>query len=120
MPGTYRLVRDIDVENGYDLVVAGRWASSDVRVHGAIRVQPACVMMGQAAGTAAVQSVRTGEPAGELDTAMLVRTLRENGAYLPQKELSRTMTRRPLLRTSGRRREARRRVRGAGGGRRAG
>ena len=46
-----------------NLWVAGRCASSDVKVHGAIRDQPACSMMGQAAGTAAVQSIRTGQPA---------------------------------------------------------
>ncbi|HSI87294.1 MAG TPA: hypothetical protein VK970_26130, partial [Candidatus Methylacidiphilales bacterium] len=55
--------------------------------------QPACFMMGEAAGTAAVQSIRTGQPACDLDTAELVTTLREAGAYLPQRELSRQMTR---------------------------
>jgi hypothetical protein len=40
-----------------------------------------------------VQSIRTGQPACDLDTEALVLTLRENGAYLPQAELSRTMTR---------------------------
>jgi hypothetical protein len=73
--------------------VAGRCASSDVRAHGSIRVQPACSMMGQAAGTAAVQSIKTGQPACELDTETLVTTLREAGAYLPQETLSKKMTR---------------------------
>jgi len=50
-------------------------------------------MMGQAAGSAAVQSLRTGQPACDLDTAKLVETLRANGAYLPQTELRKTMTR---------------------------
>jgi hypothetical protein len=62
-------------------------------VHGSIRAQSAAYMMGQAAAAAAVQSIRTGEPACDLDTAQLVIALRANGAYLPQKELSRTMTR---------------------------
>jgi hypothetical protein len=75
-----------------NLWVAGRCASSDVAVHGSIRVQPAASMMGQAAGTAAVQSLRTGRPAAEIDTAELVATLREHGAILPQNELSRTLT----------------------------
>ncbi|MDD5350217.1 MAG: FAD-dependent oxidoreductase [Chthoniobacteraceae bacterium] len=66
-----------------NLWVAGRCASSDVAVHGSIRVQPAAAMMGQAAGTAAVQSLRTGQTARTLDTAKLVETLREQGAYLP-------------------------------------
>ena len=76
-----------------NLWVAGRCASMDVQVHGAFRVQPAAVMMGQAAGTAAVQSVRTGQPACDLDTAQLVETLRRQGAYLPQTDLRKTMTR---------------------------
>ena len=46
-----------------NLWVAGRCASSDVKVHGSIRVQPAASMMGQAAGTAAVQSIRTDQMA---------------------------------------------------------
>jgi hypothetical protein len=76
-----------------NLWVAGRCVSSDVQVHGSIRVQPACSMMGQAAGTAAVQSNRTGQPACDLDTAELVDTLRKANAYLPQKECSHSMTR---------------------------
>jgi len=50
-------------------------------------------MMGQAAGTAAVQSIRTKQPANDLDTAELIQTLRKAGAYLPQKETSKKMTR---------------------------
>ena len=77
-----------------NLWVAGRCNSSDIKVHGAIRDQPACFMMGQAAGTAAVQSIRTGQAACDLDTKTLVETLRDAGAYLPQKALSSHMTRR--------------------------
>ncbi len=76
-----------------NLWVAGRCHSSDTKVHGSIRAQSAAYMMGQAAATAAVQSIRTGEPACDLDTEQLVITLRANGAYLPQRELSKTMTR---------------------------
>ena len=79
-----------------NLWVAGRCASSDVSVHDSIRVQPAASMMGQAAGTAAVQSLRTGRPAAEIDTEELITTLRENGAHLPQKTLSRTLTTGPM------------------------
>jgi hypothetical protein len=46
-----------------------------------------------AAGTAAVQAIRSGQKACDLDTAQLVETLRNHGAYLPQADLSRTMTR---------------------------
>jgi hypothetical protein len=76
-----------------NLWVAGRCASSDVAVHGSVRVQPAAAMMGQAAGTAAEQCIRTGQPACDLDTAELVKTLRDNGAYLPQETIQRQMTR---------------------------
>ena len=76
-----------------NLWVAGRCASADVKVNGAIRDQPACSMMGQAAGTAAVQSIRTGQPANDLNTEQLVLTLRKAGANLPQTTLSRRMTR---------------------------
>jgi hypothetical protein len=69
-----------------NLWVAGRCNSSDIHVHGSIRVMPAAVMMGQAAGVAAVQALGTGRPASGLDTGELVRTLRKQGAYLPQEE----------------------------------
>jgi hypothetical protein len=82
------------VPTGWEnLWVAGRCTSSDVKVHGSIRVMPAAAMMGQAAGTAAVQSIRTGRSAPDLDTERLVQTLRESDAYLPQEALSKTMTR---------------------------
>ncbi len=76
-----------------NLWVAGRCNSSDLKVNGAIRDQPACVMMGQAAGTAAVLALRHGETADRLDTRRLVEALREQGANLPQSELSPDMTR---------------------------
>ena len=76
-----------------NLWVAGRCVSSDVKVHGVIRDQPSCVMMGQAAGTAIAQSLATGQTACDLDTARLVETLRRAGACLPQEKLSRQMTR---------------------------
>jgi hypothetical protein len=76
-----------------NLWVAGRCVSSDVPVHGVIRVQPAASMMGQAAGLAAAQSIATGQPACDLDTSTLVETLRAAGAYLPQETTSRGMTR---------------------------
>jgi len=73
-------------EGWRNLWVAGRCNSSDVPVHGSIRVMPAAAMMGQAAGTAAVQSLETDQPACDLDTGRLVATLRTRGAYLPQSE----------------------------------
>jgi hypothetical protein len=62
-------------------------------VHGSIRAQSAAYMMGEAAATAAKQSLDTGQPACDLNTETLVETLRARGGYLPQPTLSRTMTR---------------------------
>ncbi|MBC5784583.1 FAD-dependent oxidoreductase [Ramlibacter sp. USB13] len=76
-----------------NLWVAGRCHSSETKVHGSIRAQSAAYMMGQAVGTAAAQAIATGQPANDLDTRALVETLRANGAYLPQRELVRSMTR---------------------------
>lgn len=76
-----------------NLWVAGRCHSSDTKVHGSIRAQSASLMMGEAAGTAAKQSIDTGQPACDLDTMQLVETMRAAGSYLPQEKLSRTMTR---------------------------
>lgn len=78
-----------DFEN---LWVAGRCISCDVPMQGCIRVMPAAGMTGQAAGTAAAQCLRTGQTARDLDTAALVKTLRDAGAYLPQKTLAPAMT----------------------------
>ena len=90
----YGIPYGILVPRGWEnLWVAGRCTSSDVKVHGAIRDQPACFLMGEAAGTAAVQSIRTGQPACDLDTRKLVETLRAAGGYLPQKKLTEQMTR---------------------------
>ena len=51
-------------------------------------------IMGQAAGAAAVQSIRTGRPANDQNAAELVTTLRGAGANLEQTALSATMTKR--------------------------
>ena len=91
---SYGIPYGVLVPKGWtNLWVAGRCVSADIRVNGAIRDQPGCAMMGQAAGTAAVQSLRTGQAANELDTEQLVLTLRKAGANLPQASLTKQMTR---------------------------
>ena len=77
-----------------NLWVAGRCASMDVKAHGSARSQPPAYMMGQAAATAAVQSIKTGKAAAEINTRQLIETLRSQGANLPQEELKAEMTRR--------------------------
>lgn len=76
-----------------NLWVAGRCSSSDVQVHGSIRVMPAAGMMGQAAGTAAVQALQHNRTAAEVNTAVLAESLRAQGVYLPQEQLSGELTR---------------------------
>jgi len=93
---SYGLPYGILVPRGWsNLWATGRCVSSDVEVHGAIRDQPACYMLGEAAGCAAVQSLRTGQPACDLNTATLVQTLRSRGCYLPQDSEPKEMTRSP-------------------------
>jgi len=72
------------VPKGFDnLWVAGRCVSSDNQVLGTIRAQPCCSLLGQAAGTAAAQSLKTDQPAHSLDTDTLRKTLKANNVYLP-------------------------------------
>ena len=91
---TYGLPYGMLVPKGWtNLWVTGRCISADVKVQGSIRDQPGCYILGQAAGTSAAQSINTGQAANQLDTEQLVKTLRDNGAYLPQETLSTQMTR---------------------------
>ncbi len=94
-PGEYYgIPYGVLVPKGFaNLWVAGRCVSADVKVQGSLRVQPAASMMGQAAGLAALQVAQTGRTAQSVDTALLVQSLRKQGAHLPQQELSATMTR---------------------------
>ena len=90
----YGVPYGILVPKGWNnLWVAGRCASADDQIYASLRDQPPCFMMGQGAATAAVQSVRTGQPACDLDTEILVETLRSKGCYLPQKSSTKKMTR---------------------------
>ena len=91
---SFGLPYGILVPKGWEnLWVAGRCVSTDVLVHGATRVMPSASMMGQAAGTAAVQSAGSKEPANRLNVAALIETLRANGAILPQQDMPKGMTR---------------------------
>jgi hypothetical protein len=77
----YRMLVPEKIDNMW---VAGRCASSDVKVNGAIRDQPACYLMGEAAGAAAVQAIDTGKSASELSVSQLQDTLRQGGSHLPE------------------------------------
>ena len=70
-------VRELD-----NLLVAGRCISVDHRTHHATKEIPACMVTGQAAGTAAALAVRGGIGPKQVDVATLQDALRRAGAIL--------------------------------------
>ncbi len=71
-----------------NLLVAGRCVSTDQKVQASIRVMPACYIMGQAAGFAAVLAADGAGDVHAVDVKSLQRRLKDFGAYLPNfKEL---------------------------------
>lgn len=64
------------------LLVAGRCISATFVAQSAIRIQPNCHSLGQAAGTAAALAVRSGVTPRQVDGGELRRALREQGADL--------------------------------------
>jgi len=75
----YRCLVPLKVEN---VLVAGRCVSSTQAGHGAIRIMPSCVAMGQAAGTAAALSLKVRTNPRCLDTDLLINELRQQGALV--------------------------------------
>ncbi len=76
----YRCLVPLEVEN---LLVAGRCISSTQEGHSAIRIMPCCVATGQAAGTAAVLSLRQSVTPRTLDHVALLRSLHDQGTLFP-------------------------------------
>ena len=67
-----------------NVLVAGRSISCDRSIQGSVRVMPACLVMGEAAGIAAVYAMKQpGSNVHNIDTSVLRNRLREEGAYLP-------------------------------------
>ena len=68
-----------------NVITAGRAISCDRAVQASVRVMPVCLAMGEAAGMAA--AIAAGSAKSDMhavDTAVLRRRLREEGAYLPE------------------------------------
>lgn len=67
-----------------NVLVAGRSISTDRVTQGSTRVMPVCLVMGEAAGTAAAMAAATPAPdVHTVDTDKLRARLREMGAWLP-------------------------------------
>ena len=67
-----------------NVLVAGRAISCERIVQGSVRVMPACLAMGEAAGMAAAHAIQHhGSDVHAVDTAHLRERLLEEGAYLP-------------------------------------
>ncbi|MCR5133983.1 MAG: FAD-dependent oxidoreductase [Bacteroidales bacterium] len=75
----YRALITKDFPN---LLVAGRCISADRKALASLRVQASCMGLGQAAGTAAAQSIAEGKYVQDIDTSTLVSKLREMGAVI--------------------------------------
>lgn len=75
----YRCLLPVGLDN---VLVAGRCVSSTQAGHGAIRIMPACFAMGQAAGTAAAQSLEEGAKVRDVSIAPLLNNLRAQGALV--------------------------------------
>ena len=75
----YRCLVPLKVEQ---LLVAGRCISATHEAQGSLRTSPACMALGQAAGTAAALSIREETNPRRLSTGMLQQTLREQGVYI--------------------------------------
>ena len=66
-----------------NLLVAGRCLSSDRLANSALRIQPSCMAMGQAAGAAAALGVQLGKASRDVPMPALRLLLREHKALVP-------------------------------------
>ena len=82
----YRILVPRGVE---DLLVAGRCASTDHEALGSLRVMPQCGVMGQAAGAAAVLSLRADVSPRQVDVRALQGTLREQRCIVDAADVKR-------------------------------
>ena len=71
--------RSLLADRTENLLLAGRCVSADRKTQGQLRIMGYCFMMGQASGTAAAVSVRSGELPGEIDMHTLQYQLEKDG-----------------------------------------
>ena len=86
-PGTVPTIplRALIPKGSSNIIVAGRCVSSDRLANSGLRVQAACMGMGQAAGVAAALAAKAGTTPLEVPLAEIHATLREHGAIIPGK-----------------------------------
>jgi hypothetical protein len=65
-----------------NLIAAGRCISTDVKVQGAVRIQPAATVMGEASGEAVAMARRNGGTLGSINASELRDVLTRKGAVL--------------------------------------
>jgi len=69
-------------KGAHNLLVAGRAISCERIVQGSVRVMPACLVTGQAAGTAAAMTANININVKKINTELLRKKLLEDGVYL--------------------------------------
>jgi len=82
--GTFYCIpyRSLVVKGAHNLIAAGRCISATHEAASSVRIMPICTAMGQAAGEAAAQALRTGRAVARIDIDTLQDRLRTNGAFL--------------------------------------
>ena len=87
-PGTFYQIpyRCLIPKNIDNLLLAGRCISATHEACGSIRIMPCCMATGQAAGTAAALSIKKKISPRNLDISLLQKVLKEQEAYLNNKE----------------------------------
>ena len=83
-PGEYYSIpyRSLLPKEFDNLLVAGRCISATHEAQASVRIMPICTCMGQAAGLAATLAQKTTKNTHTLDTDLLRKSLKENGAIL--------------------------------------
>lgn len=75
----YRSLLPVEFDN---LLVAGRCVSATHEAQASLRIMPVCACMGEAAGTAVAVARKTNTNTHTLNTNLLRKTLKENGAII--------------------------------------